>query len=426
MGSTAVEKTEEELRNEIDELLRQQREITERLRDPRGLRRGSLAGPALPSNGARQRPFIRPVTGDRNDSEDQPPAKRRLSSAVVKVDDGELPEDAGAGQDGKTKDSTNEDVNGTAAVVQNDSNPFNSHQTVWSKRDNNQRTSKASDIPTTEHVPRVLPKNEDPSLVNRNKRMLGQLLGTLEKFRKEDKQLSGTEAYMRRSSSLQRAEQRAREESERLRKEEREQIAEKRRRDLTLRARVAAKTEEKKLELLFLQWSEHHKRLSNFIRTKAEPPIYYLPNKPLDEDPTLLEKSKEEAFLEWKNARREEVSEYQKQIGEQYLANVEKELERWQNARNARKVNNDQNLQETMDKELDTHRLEHGPKKRKIPDGNNNDDDDDVEDINVGEDDMMDDELDDDSSRRIDETTKTEVGNASSDPAADADNAGGK
>lgn len=133
-----------------------------------------------------------------------------------------------------------------------------------------------------------------------------------------------------------------------------------------------------------------------------------------------------QAFLEWKNARREEVSEYQKQIGEQYLANVEKELERWQNARNARKVNNDQNLQETMDKELDTHRLEHGPKKRKIPDENNNDDDDDVEDINVGEDDMMDDELDDDSSRRIDETTKTEAGSASSDPAADADNAGGK
>lgn len=127
-----------------------------------------------------------------------------------------------------------------------------------------------------------------------------------------------------------------------------------------------------------------------------------------------------QAFLEWKNARREELSEYQKQIGEQYLANVEKELERWQNARNARKVNNDQNLQETMDKELDTHRLEHGPKKRKIPGGN--EDDDDVEDINVGEDDMMDDELDDDSGRRIDETIKTETGNTSADPAPEADN----
>ncbi|XP_004485519.1 uncharacterized protein [Cicer arietinum] len=420
MGSTAAEKTEHELRNEIDELLRQQREITERLRDPRGLRKATFSAPLPRNNSLRQRPFLRPGL-DNNDSEDQPPAKRRLSSAVVKLEDGEIPEDAE--QNAKTKDLVGEGVNGNAALGQSDGNPFDSHQTGFSRRDGHQRNSKASEIPTTEHVPRILPKNEDPSLVNRNRRMLGQLLGTLEKFRKEDKQLSGTEAYMRRSSSLQRAEQRAREESERLRKEEREQIAEKRRRDLTLRARVAAKTEEKKLELLFLRWSEHRKRLSNFIRTKAEPPIYYLPNKPLDEeDAGSTEKRKEEDFLEWKNARREELSEYQKQIGDQYLANVEKDLERWQNARNARKVNNDHNLQETMDKELDSHRLEHGPKKRKIPDGSNNeDDDDDVEDINVGEDDMMDDELDDDSGRRIEETVKTEAGNTIADPAADAD-----
>ncbi|GAU43306.1 hypothetical protein TSUD_390050 [Trifolium subterraneum] len=318
MGSTAAaEKTEQELRNEIDELLRQQREITERLRDPRGLRKGALSAPILRNNSIRQRPFVR-HGGDNHDSEDQPPAKRRLSSAVV-------------------KDSTSEGVNGNTTFAQSDGNHFNSHQSGMSRRDSYQRNSKASEVPTTEHVPRVLPKNQDPSLVNRNKRMLGQLLGTLEKFRKEDKQLSGTEAFMRRSNSLQRAEQKAREESERLRKEEREQIAEKRRRDLTLRARVAAKTEEKKLELLFLRWSEHHKRLSNFIRTKAEPPIYYLPNKPLDEDAASIEKRKEEDFLEWKNARREELSEYQKQIGDQYVANVEKDLERWQNARNTRK-----------------------------------------------------------------------------------------
>lgn len=128
-----------------------------------------------------------------------------------------------------------------------------------------------------------------------------------------------------------------------------------------------------------------------------------------------------QAFLEWKNARREELSEYQKQIGEQYLANVEKEMERWQNARKARKVNNDQDLQETMDKELDTHRLEHGPKKRKIPGRSNNEDDDDVEDINVGEDDMMDDVLEDDSGRRVDETSVPEAGNPSADPAAHSD-----
>lgn len=36
------------------------------------------------------------------------------------------------------------------------------------------------EVPPAEHVPRVLPKNEDPSLVSQSKRMLGQVLGTLE------------------------------------------------------------------------------------------------------------------------------------------------------------------------------------------------------------------------------------------------------
>jgi pinin len=93
---------------------------------------------------------------------------------------------------------------------------------------------------------------------------------------------------------------------------------------------------------------------------------------------------------------------------------VEKELERWQNARKARRANNDANLQETMDKELDTHRLEHGPKTRKIPGGSNNEDEDDVEDINVGEDDLMDDVLVvDDNSRRVDEVSQPEPNDTS-------------
>eukprot|EP00257_Ricinus_communis_P027275 XP_025014689.1 pinin [Ricinus communis] len=417
MGSaTAIEKTEEELQREIDELHRQQRQITERLRDPRGLRRGgggfAGSGPRnFAANGARQRGFVRPA--DRNDAEDQPPAKRRLLSAVVKV----------------------------SYVVYTifhfldfffgfcyffiyyctftfAMKPSNAQQSGWTRRDGIQRAGKReTEPPVIEHVPRVLPKNEDPSLVSRNKRMLGQLLGTLEKFRKEDVKLSGTEAFKQRSSALQRAEQRVREESERLRQQEREQIAEKRRRDLTLRARVAAKTEEKKLELLFLRWSEHRKKLCNFIRTKAEPPIYYLPKKPLDEDATLLEQRREQTFSEWKATRREELSDYQKQIAEQYLSNVENELERWQNARKARRPSNDASLQETMDKELDTHRLEHGPKTRKIPGGSNTEEEEDVEDINVGEDDMMDDVLDvEDNGRRGDEAVKPEAGSTSPHP----------
>ncbi|KAM7470407.1 hypothetical protein LguiA_008590 [Lonicera macranthoides] len=430
MGSSGgvVEKTEEELRKEIDELHRQQWEITERLRDPRGLRRGGLSGSA-PRNftangggggGPRQRGFVRPA--EKTDLEDQPAPKRRLSSAVVKIEDGEIIEDATeAMKIVRNKDSSVEESVGGVTANRSESKPSN-----WSRRDGSSRPAKIdSEIPPAVQVPRVLPKDEDPNLVKRNKRMLGQLLGTLEKFRKDDVKLSGTEAYMRRSDSLKRAEEKAREESERLRQQEREQIAEKRRRDLSLRARVAAKAEEKKLELLFLRWSEHQRKLGNFIRTKAEPRIYYSFAKPMDEDAELVEQRKEQIFQEWKTARREELSEYQKQIGVQYVANVEKELERWQNARKARNTNNNMmNLQETMDKELETHRLEHGPKPRKIPGGGNEEDEeeDDVEDITVGEDDMMDDvlDVDNENGRRGDETVKLEASNNGGSPQADS------
>ncbi|EOA39023.1 hypothetical protein CARUB_v10011586mg [Capsella rubella] len=408
MGDTAVEKTAEELRHEIDELHRQQREITERLRDPRGLRRGGFSG-VVPRNQGR-RGFTRPA--DRNNVEDEPPAKRRLSSAVVKVD----------GEDVSKDEELPVDGNGTQVLAaengtsdHSDKKLSRQHRGDWSQRNAEQRGTKkgfeAFALP--EPSPRVLPKNEDPKLVSRNRRMLGNLLGTLEKFRKEDKQRSGTDAYARRSATLQKAEQKAREESERLRLQERENLTEKRRRDLTLRARVAAKAEQKKLELLFLQWSEHQKKLSNFIRTKAEPHIYYALVKPLEEDATKVEQQKEQTFLEWKAARRQEVSEYQKGIEEQYLSNVEKELERWQNARNARKANNGaMNLQETMDKELETHRMEHGPKKRKIPGGGVGDEEeeDEVEDINGGEDEMiMDDILDEGGDGNIKEEVATDT-----------------
>ncbi|XP_073034323.1 uncharacterized protein [Primulina eburnea] len=410
MGSAVVvEKTEEELRREIDELHRQQREISERLRDPRGIRRGGLSNSGPRNFTGKQRGFVRPA--ERNEMEDQPAAKKRLSSAVVKLEDGEIADDGSeAATDVKREDLPVEIENTNAS--QSGKKP-----SLWPQQDGNKRPLPSKmdfEIPPAEHVPRVLPKDEDPSLVSRNKRMLGQLLGTLERFRKEDKQLSGTEAYMRRSDSLKRAEQRAREESEKLRQQEREQIAEKRKRDLTLRARIAAKAEEKKLELLFLRWSEHHKKLGNFIRTKTEPPIYYMFAKPLeDRDEALLEQEKEQMFQEWKSARRSELSQYQKEIAEKYIANVENGLERWQNGRKTWIANNDAtNLQETMDKELETHQLEHGPKTRKIPGQSNNEDEDDVEDINVAEDDMMDDVLGvDENVRRVDEVVKAETNN---------------
>uniref|UniRef100_A0A0D6QYP3 Pinin/SDK/MemA protein domain-containing protein n=2 Tax=Araucaria cunninghamii TaxID=56994 RepID=A0A0D6QYP3_ARACU len=399
MASAAVEKTAEELRKEIEELNRQQWEITERLRDPRGIRRGGLVGnnarivgPAGGRGLGRGRGIVRT---DKPEIE-EPPAKRRLSSAVVKVEDGEIVEEMkkeetkeqDKGADKKPDDS---EVNGKRSNLQRNQIGLRRERGNWMDQEGQ----------PVENVPRVLPKDEDPSLVKRNRRMLGQLLGTLEKFREEDKQLSSSEAYMRRSDSLRRAEQRAREESDRLRQQEREQLAEKRRRDLTLRARLAAKAEEKKLDLLFLQWTEQHKKLCNFLRTKAEPPIYYVPAKPSENCTKLLEEQQKE-FSDWKANRRQELTEYQKQISEQLLANVEVELQRWQNAGNTRNGNTAASLQESMDNDLESHKLSHGPKTR-LPRGGE-DVEEDVED--VGEDDIMDDVLEDEENvpRRDDDT----------------------
>ncbi|KAG2546610.1 pinin-like [Panicum virgatum] len=376
--AAATEKRAEDIRRELQELQRQHREITERLRDPRGLRRGD-AGPGPGPGGPRPlRGFVRPAPGA--ESGDQPAQKRRLLSAVVKVDGAETNEEGEKAAEAEGREE------GSGAAEGGDRRAVSNG---GFRRDGSLRMPRRVDYNSLpEPAPRELPKNDDPNMVKRNKRMLGQLLvGTLEKFQQEDKKLSNSEAYLRRSETQRKAEQKVREESERLRQQEREQIAEKRKRDMLLRARVAAKAEEKRLELLYIQWTEHHKKLSNFLRTKAEPPIYYMPAKPIIDDPTVIEQNKEKAFEEWKSVRRAELTQFQKQVEEQYLSNVERQLERIQNARNARRANGPANMQE-MDKELDTHRAEHGPKTRRVPEEGGNDEDEDAEDM-AAEDELM-------------------------------------
>ncbi|KAJ3697757.1 hypothetical protein LUZ61_001462 [Rhynchospora tenuis] len=404
-SGVAAEKTADEIRKELQELQRQHREISERLRDPRGIRRGGAAaagGPRQPGPGLRQRGHVRPVS----EPEEQPAQKRRLLSTLVKPDGAEVKLEEKITSDVKEEPASEE-----ATGNRREPRATNNQPAGGLRRDANSRIRKPDyNMPPPEPLPRVFPKDEDPSLVKRNRRMLGQLLGTLEKFREEDKQLSSTEAFMRRSDSLRRAEEKAREESEKLKQQEAELIAEKRRRDLTLRARVSAKADEKRLELLFLDWTEHHKKLSNFLRTKAQPPIYYMPAKPLVEDAAVVEQRKEKELNEWKSARRAELLEYQKQLEQQYLSNVEVDMEKWQNARKARRnaTGGDAASAETMDKELETHRLEHGPKPRRIPGGENIDEED-VDDIGAEDELTMDDVMLGEASERFEGGDPTRV-----------------
>ncbi|KAL3382438.1 hypothetical protein AABB24_002128 [Solanum stoloniferum] len=133
MASGVVEKTEEELRKELFELNRQQRE------DARGLRRGGFSGGGprnFVANGGRQRGVVRPA--ERNDSEDQPAPKRRISSAVVKIEEGEIAEDvSGAPRDANKEESIVEASPKEAPANHNERKPSN-----WLRRDGYQRPSK--------------------------------------------------------------------------------------------------------------------------------------------------------------------------------------------------------------------------------------------------------------------------------------------
>lgn len=59
-----------------------------------------------------------------------------------------------------------------------------------------------------------------------------------------------------------------------------------------------------------------------------------MPAKPTEELEKILENQQKD-FLEWKNRRREELTKYQKEVTERHLSNVEAEIERWVNRRNA-------------------------------------------------------------------------------------------
>lgn len=93
-------------------------------------------------------------------------------------------------------------------------------------------------------------------------------------------------------------------------------------------------------------------------------------------------------------------------------------MERWQNARKARRnaITGDAASAETMDKELETHRLEHGPKPRRIP-GSENIDEEDVDDIGAEDELTMDDVMLGEASERFEggdaaRVSEVENGNA--------------
>ncbi|CAL8300631.1 unnamed protein product [Boreogadus saida] len=119
----------------------------------------------------------------------------------------------------------------------------------------------------------------------RNRRMFGLLMGTLQKFKQESN--VATDKQKRRCEIEQKLEVQAEAEKKKVEGERRELFEERRAKQTEL------KLLEQKVELAQLQdeWNSHNVLLVKFIRTKAKPHIFYKPGKVCSATQKLLDES---------------------------------------------------------------------------------------------------------------------------------------
>jgi len=148
----------------------------------------------------------------------------------------------------------------------------------------------------------------------RNRRMFGLLLGTLVKF-KEDERTKEQQAEKRKAVEL-KLEEKQREERDRLKRERFQLFSDRRRHQVKLRAL------EQKMELVEIHsaWESETHSLENFIRTTAKPHVFFLPKSHIPESQSKLDESKrvlQQLISERRKQLEEELEEIMKEDKEE-------------------------------------------------------------------------------------------------------------
>ncbi|KAK9833019.1 hypothetical protein WJX74_004615 [Apatococcus lobatus] len=137
--------------------------------------------------------------------------------------------------------------------------------------------------------PRQLAVTEDPSEKKKNRRMFGFLQGHLGKSREESSQFKQSEVAQKRREAVQQADARKREEAAKAREAAKQEMIARRQAEIDKKRDLAAQVDIKKLEIMVAQRIRHHVKLAQFLRTKAGPPLLWLPKSRLDATDKLLE-----------------------------------------------------------------------------------------------------------------------------------------
>lgn len=137
----------------------------------------------------------------------------------------------------------------------------------------------------------------------RNKRMFGSLLGTLQKFQKEESRLKPKED--KKAQIEKKLEEQELLEKEKMKQEKEVLMADKKRKQLEIRA-----IEIKMFKMRDLKaWEDSKLPLVNFIGTKTEPQLFYLPK--------VMTPKTEELLVESQHAVQKQIEEKREQVHQQ-------------------------------------------------------------------------------------------------------------